>query len=178
MANTYGDALFELACQENTIDSLYEEAQAVIEAFHKNEELGKLLNHPKIDNEEKQKVVKSCFDAFVSKNMTGLLVLMVSKSRYNEIIVTLQYFCDRVKAHKGIGMAYVTTAAPLSEPQKANLVKRLLETTDYRGFEMSYKVDKAILGGMIIRIGDRVVDSSIQTKLEELTRDLRKIQMG
>lgn len=178
MANTYGDALFELACQENTIDSLYEEAQAVMEAFQENEELGKLLNHPKIDNEEKQKVVKGCFDAFVSKNMTGLLVLMVSKSRYNEITDALEYFCRRVKAHKGIGTAYVTTAAPLSEAQKGKLVRKLLETTDYREFEMVYKVDKALLGGMIIRIGDRVVDSSIQTKLEELTRDLRKIQMG
>lgn len=176
--NTYGDALFELACQENVVDSLFEEADAVIKAFADNEELGKLLNHPKIDNDEKQKVTENCFKSFVSKNMTGFLVLMVAKGRYNEIVPALQHFEDRVKEYKGIGTAYVTTASELSAAQKEKLVAKLLQTTDYKKFEMVYSVDKAILGGMIIRIGDKVVDSSIQTKLDELTRDLRKIQLG
>ena len=55
--------------------------------------------------------------------------------------------------------------------------KRLLETTKYVKFEMHYDVDAALIGGMVIRIKDRVVDSSIQTKLYDLTRELSKIQL-
>ena len=56
--------------------------------------------------------------------------------------------------------------------------KRLLETTKYvRHFEMHYDVDSELIGGMVIRIGDRVVDSSVRTKLYDLTRELSKIQL-
>ncbi len=178
MANTYGDALFELALSESAVDSLYEEALTVLEAFRNNKELGKLLNHPKIETNEKQSVVENCFKDFVSKNMTGFLVLMVAKARYNAIEEALAYFINKVKVYKGIGTVFVTTATPLREEQKTKLVKRLLQTTNYKRFEVNFAVDRSLLGGMVIRIGDRVVDSSIKTKLEELTRDLKKIQLG
>ena len=71
----------------------------------------------------------------------------------------------------------MSTAIALSDKQKDEIVKRLLETTKYESFEMNYKVDESLIGGMIIRIGDRVVDSSIKTKLYELSKDLRKIQV-
>ena len=103
--------------------------------------------------------------------------MLVEKGHYHEIDEVLVYFQDRVKEHKNIGTAYVTSAVELSEVQKAAVVKRLLETTKYVEFEMHYQVDAALIGGMVIRIGDRVVDSSIQTKLHDLTRELTKIQL-
>lgn len=178
VANTYGDALFELALGESAVDSLFEEAKVVLAAFNSNKELGKLLNHPKIETNEKQKVIENCFNPFVSRNMTGFLVLMVSKTRQDSIEDALNYFIHRVKEYKGIGTAYVTTAAALRDEQKNRLVTRLLQTTDYKEFEMIYSVDESLLGGMVIRIGDKVVDSSVKTKLDELTRDLKKIQLG
>ena len=57
------------------------------------------------------------------------------------------------------------------------MVTRLEETTKYESFEMNYQVDAALIGGMVIRIGDRVVDSSIKTKLYEMSRELRNIQV-
>ena len=63
------------------------------------------------------------------------------------------------------------------EDQKAAVEKRLLATTKYVKFEMHYDVDAALIGGMVIRIGDRVVDSSVKTKLYDLTRELSKIQL-
>lgn len=71
----------------------------------------------------------------------------------------------------------VTTAVPLKDSQREAVEKRLLETTQYRSMEMHYSVDASLIGGMVIRIGDRVVDSSISTKLNELQRDLLKIQL-
>ena len=78
---TYGDALFDLAVEESRVDALFDEAEAVIKAFDDNDELGKFLNHPKIKKEEKEEVIKNIFGEFVSKDMTGLLVIMVSQDR-------------------------------------------------------------------------------------------------
>ncbi|MGN0328689.1 MAG: ATP synthase F1 subunit delta [Lachnospira sp.] len=174
---TYGDALFDLALQESKMDVLCEEAQTVIEAFKDNAELGKLLSHPKIVKEEKQNVVKNVFSKFVSDDMTGLLVIMVSKDRQNNIVSTLEYFIDKVYEYKKIGIAYVSTAKPLTEAQKAAVVNKLLATTDYVQFKMNYLVDESLIAGMVIRIGDRIVDSSIKHKIDELAKDLKKIQL-
>ena len=69
------------------------------------------------------------------------------------------------------------TAIELSEEQKEKVEQKLLKTTSYEQFEMNYEVDASLIGGMVIRIGDRIVDSSIRTKLYELSKNLRKIQL-
>ena len=175
---TYGDALFELAVQESKIDALYDEAFAVIKAFNDNPELGKLLGSPKVEKEEKVSVIENIFSQFVSKEMTGLLVIMVSKDRQGGIVDTIEYFLDRVLEYKKIGVAYVCTAKPLTDSQKEKVVAKLLETTEYEDFKMNYSVDESLIGGMVIRIKDRVVDSSIKHKIEELAKDLKKVQLA
>ena len=105
------------------------------------------------------------------------MTLLVSKGRADSMLSVFDYFIDLVKEEKKIGKADVVTAIPLDEKQKSKVEAKLLETTSYKSFEMNYSVDTSIIGGMIIRIGDRVVDSSIKTKLFELTRELRKVQL-
>ena len=74
--------------------------------------------------------------------------------------------------------ALVTTALELTSAQRSAVKERLLETSGYREMEMYFYTDPALIGGMVIRIGDRVVDSSIRTKLESLTKQLLQIQLG
>ena len=102
----------------------------------------------------------------------------MTKDRYGEIDGILDYFLSEVKKYKGIGIAYVTTAAALRDGQKAEVEQKLLKTTSFKKMEMHYAVDESLIGGMVIRIGDRVVDSSIKTRLNELTRQLMKIQLS
>ena len=64
---------------------------------------------------------------------------------------------------------------PQQETRRWN--KRLLDTTKYVQFEIHYTTDPALIGGMVIRIRDRVVDGSVRTRLEHLTRDLERIQL-
>ena len=142
-----------------------------------NQDLSKLMNHPKISKDEKVTLIEDIFKGRVSMELTGLMRMLVEKGHYHEIDEVLEYFQDRVKEYKNIGTAYVTSAMELSDAQKEAVVKRLLETTKYVEFEMHFSVDAALIGGMVIRIGDRVVDSSVQTKLYDLTRELTKIQL-
>ena len=177
VSTTYGDALFELALEENRLDPLLEEVKVVSNALQENEDLTKLMNHPKINKEEKIKVIEEVFTDRVSRELVGLMTMLVEKGHYKEMNQVFVYFIDKVKEHNNIGTAYVTSAKPLSEAQKAAVEKRLLETTKYVSFEMHFEEDAELIGGMIIRIGDRVVDSSVRTKLYGLTRELTQIQL-
>ena len=71
----------------------------------------------------------------------------------------------------------MTSAKELTERQKLAIETRLLELTDFISFEMVYQTDPSLIGGMIIRIGDKVVDSSIKTKLENMSKELLSIQL-
>ena len=177
VSKTYGDALFELALEENKLDVLFEESKVIKEVFQSNSELIKLLNHPKIDKDEKIKVIEDIFSDRASKDFVGFLTIIVRKERQNDIINILDYFIGIVKEYKKIGVAYVTTAIELDEKRKKEVEDKLLATTGYETFEMNYVVDKDIIGGMIIRLGDRVVDTSISHKIENLSRELNKIQL-
>ncbi|MCD7863652.1 MAG: F0F1 ATP synthase subunit delta [Lachnospiraceae bacterium] len=177
ISKTYGDALFDLAVEEQQLDELWQESDLILKALSENPDFLRLLNHPKITAEEKLQSVAEVFKGRVSDTMTGFLLLVVSKERYNELSAILTYFIDRVKEAKKIGVAYVTTAAALDEAGQEKAEKRLLETTSYEKMEMHYTVDESLIGGMVIRIGDRVVDSSIQTKIEDLKRQLLKVQL-
>ena len=178
ISKTYGEALFELAVEENKVDAFAEEISAILDILKQNPDFVNLLNHPKISKEEKLQVMEEVFGGKVSKEIQGFLNIVVAKERNKELMAIMEYFLDEVKAMKGVGVCYVTTPMELKDAQKEAVVKKLLETTDFKTMEMHYAVDKALIGGMVIRIGDRVVDSSILTKLSNLEAQLLKIQLA
>lgn len=169
--------MFAVALEEDRMDEFFEAAVSLSEILRTNDDFGKLMSHPKIMKEDKVNIVEETFAGRIPKEMVGLMTLMVTKNREDDILAVFEYFVGLVKEEKKIGKADVTTAIPLSDTQKEQVEKKLLATTRYESFEMNYKVDKSLIGGMIVRIGDRVVDSSIQTKLNNLSRELRGIQV-
>ena len=177
VSKTYGDALFELALEENKVDSLQEEVVALLAVLKENQDLGRIMSHPNVSKEERVALIEDIFKGRTSDEVTGLLHMLAEKGRYADVDDVLLYFLNRVREYKNIGSAYVTSAMELSDAQKKAVEKRLLETTKYVEFEIHYSVDADLIGGMVIRIGDRVVDSSIKTKLYDLTRELSNIQL-
>jgi len=178
IAKTYGEALFSLAVENNKTDEFLSEVSVILTALNSNPDFFKLLNHPQITKEEKIEVIENILKGRVSAEITGFLTIIVTKERQREIPEILEYFIEKVKEEKGIGTAYVTTAVPIDEIRKAQIREKLLATTKYKEMEVHFTVDEKIIGGMIIRIKDRVVDSSISNKLSDLTRQLYKIQLG
>ncbi len=178
ISGTYGEALFQLAVEEQKEDQILEEVISLQKILAENGELNELMNHPKISKEEKEEVLKNVFQNRLCDELTGFLLLILQKDRYGEINGILEFFVGKMKEYKGIGTAYVTTAVTLRDKQKAEIEEKLLMTTAYREMEVHYEEDKTLIGGMVIRIGDRVVDSSIRTKLERLTKDLTELQIA
>lgn len=177
VSKVYGDALFAAAVEAKKMEEMFEEVKQLQVILKENADLQKMLANPKIIREDKENVIETVFRKRISNEIVELMKLMIAKGRYNEIESVFEYFIGLVKEEKKIGIAYVTTALELTDKQKKEVEKRLLETTKYESFEMNYAVDASLIGGMIIRIGDRVVDSSIKTKLYELSKDLRTIQV-
>lgn len=178
VSKTYGQALFELALDENALEQILEEEAFVKEVFADNEDLVTLLNHPKISKDEKIRVVENIFKGKISDTMVGFLVIVVTKERYDELEHIFQYLEEKVREYKNIGVVSVTTAVSLSDEQKSQLKNRLLEVTAFKQLEFSYTVEPAIIGGMILRIGDRVVDSSIRTEIDQMAKSLSKLQLS
>lgn len=174
VSKTYGDALFELAVERNSLDAISDEAVCVKELLKENAGLIRLFNLPKLSEEEKVSVVETIFKGRVSDEMTGFLVTVVEKGRYNELLSILDYFDSKVKEYKNIGVVTITSAAELSAGQKKRVEDKLLQTTRFAGLETFYRVDESLIGGLVIRIGDRVADGSVKTRLSNLSRELLK----
>ncbi|MCR4695452.1 MAG: ATP synthase F1 subunit delta [Pseudobutyrivibrio sp.] len=177
VSNVYGDALFELAVETDRASELLQEAQGVIEVINSNEGFSQMMNHPKINKEEKLQIIDSVFKGKVSDELVGLLRMLEEKDHAKDMVEVLEYFVDRVFEFQKIGKATVTTPMELSDSQKKEVEKRLLETTSYVSFKMNYEVDPDLIGGMVIRIKDRVIDSSVKTQLNKLTQELSNIQL-
>lgn len=178
VSKIYGDALFETAMEQGRLDEFFVQAKTVKAILKEHGELFKLMDEPKIDKEEKEKILENIFVGKIVDELTGLLVLLVEKGRFKETGRVLEYFLLRVKEEKKIGLAKVVSAMELTEGQKKKIEKRLLETTMYVSFEVEYEVNPSLIGGLSIQIGDRIVDGSIRTKLEKLAGVLRNIQVG
>lgn len=174
ISKTYGDALLEIAVEESKIDVFAEEITAIMDILNENPEFGKLMNNPRISVDDKQDVLKNVFEGKVSKEILGFFSMIISKGRYAQIDEILEYFLSEVKKINGVGVAFVKTPVELKPQQKANIEKRLLETTNFKKMEMHYSIDESLIGGMQIRIGDRVVDSSILTKINKMQQVMMK----
>ncbi len=177
ISKTYGDALLELAVEEDKVDIFSQEIQGIQSILKDNPDFGKLLINPRIAMDDKITVVKNVFTNRISEELVGFLSLIVMKGRFTKADEILQYFLDCVKELKGIGVVYVTTPLPLNDAQKKNIEERLQNTTKFNELEMHYLLDEKLIGGMQIRIGDRVVDSSVYTKIMKMQQELLKIQL-
>ena len=177
IAKTYGGALFELAVDEDKTDELLQDFTVVNDVLKLYPDYNRLMNHPKILKEAKIEIMENVFKGRLSKEMTGFLELLIVKDRFGDIQAVYEQFSAMVKNYLGIGIAHVTTAFTMSEIQKAAIVERLLSVTDFKEMEIDYAVDEAIIGGMVVRIGDRIVDSSIATHISNLKKQLLNIQI-
>jgi F-type H+-transporting ATPase subunit delta len=142
-----------------------------------NPQFLELLKHPDISKEEKEAVLARVFERWMMPELYGLLRLLVEKDRIGWILDILEDVSERYKAYMNIGVVYVTSPEQLPEKKAKEIEKKILDTTDFETLEMHYQTDPSLIGGLVIRIGDRVVDGSVKTRLENMTRKLKNIQI-
>lgn len=177
VSKVYGDALFSLAVEEEKLDSLWDEVKAVRSAVLSNPEFLEVMCHPEMTQDKKLKLLEEIFGG-QSDDIKGFLNVLVRKGRFGEIISVLDYFDERAKEYKKIGVVDVAAPLPLSDSQKTEIENRLLQVTGYETLEMHYRLEESLLGGMVIRIGDRILDNSIRAKIDAMSRELSKVKLS
>lgn len=178
VSEVYGDALYKLISDDSLkIKNFYQEAQDILKIFEENPTFIQVMSHPNISSEEKSRLLDDIFKTKISDEFLGLFHELLIKGHFNETKEVLLYFLIKEREYMQIGTATVRTPIELSSDKKEKVYNKLIETTGYKKIDIDYLIDKSLIGGMVIRIGDRVVDSSIKSKLEHLSFKLSKIQL-
>lgn len=173
----YAKALFDVAEEKNTLEAFEQEALKISEILKENISFLQILGHPNILQEEKIKLVEEAFDGNASNEIVGLLVLLVKKSRENYMIDILDEFVNMAKVAQGFLQATVTSAIPLQQEQLSK-IKSNIENNTSKKIELNAVVDESIIGGMIIQVGDKVIDGSIKGKMQALKSDLNNLRLA
>lgn len=173
----YADALLELAISEGKCEEYLEEVKVLLQVLGENTELQSLYVNPKITLEEKLALTDSCFSKSFSKDIVGLVSLIVKNGRSAFLEKILECFVLEAKEYLKIAIVKITSAKDLTDSQLKALEQKILETTDYKSAEISVTVDESLIGGMMVRIGDRIIDNTIKTKLDNMAKSLRQVNL-
>lgn len=175
VAKIYGSALLETCTGEADLLKTVDEAEALLPYFGENAPFGAYLQDPAAAKADKEDAIREIFGGQISERMTGLFAVVLEKNREREIAEILEYFIDAAKEKLGIGTAYISLPFEAPASQKAAIEKKLLETSPYRKLEYVYTLDPELIGGIVVKIGDRVVDGSVKNRLNMLERELNRV---
>lgn len=173
----YATALFDLAVSEGAMAKYEEEVKVIVRALRDEPDFMAVLNDHKVTKENKISLVENVFTDKVSNPIVGLLVLLVKKGRQGDLLDVLEAFLERVKAESGITKAVITSAVPLKEAQ-VTAIKEKLEAGTKAKIEIETIVDTSIIAGLVIRVGDKVVDASIKGEMQTLKKQLSKLRLA
>lgn len=173
----YATALFDLAKSEDKLASYEQEVKVIVKVLHDESDFMAVLKDHKVTVEEKVTLVETIFNGKVADPILGLLVLLIKKGRQEEMIGVLETFLECVEKESGIIRAVVTSAVPLKESQVATL-KANIEASTKCKIELETIVDTSIIAGLIVRVGDKVVDASIKGEMQTLKKQLSEIRLA
>ncbi|HEX7737425.1 MAG TPA: ATP synthase F1 subunit delta [Ktedonobacteraceae bacterium] len=170
IARRYAGAIFDIALKQNTLDRTLEDVQGLGQLFSKHT-LAYLLREPKVPLQRKEKALREALGSKVQPTSLNLALLVVQRGLVDLMPNIAAELQQLVFAYKNQAIAEVTTAAPMDAQQQAQ-VKQALELQTGKTILLQTRVDPAILGGVVARVGDQVIDGSIQQRLQVLKRQL------
>jgi F-type H+-transporting ATPase subunit delta len=166
-AKRYAQAVFSLGKEQGTLDK-WQGDLALLASMVDDSRIATYLTNPSISAESKIAALESAMQHWnVQPETRNLARMLVERDRVNLVPEIREIFDDQLRAEHGIVVAQVTTAEPLGEDER-ELVQAKLESMTGKSVQLESRVDTDIIGGIIIRIGDQVIDGSVRNKLEKL----------
>ena len=169
VASRYAKSLIDLAQEHNNLDEVKTDMDSVVSVIKTSTELQAVLNNPIIKTDKKVAVLNALFADKVKPEIIGFFNIMAKKGRAELIYATAQEFIREYNEVKGIVKAEVISAAKLSDSNIEELKKAIGEQINAQ-VVLTNKVDESLIGGFIVKVGDRQLDESIQGKLNKLER--------
>ncbi|HJZ65775.1 MAG TPA: ATP synthase F1 subunit delta [Candidatus Acidoferrum sp.] len=161
----YANALADVALQQGAADPVLKQLNDFAGAYAESAELRNLLATPSVTSKEKHAVVEKISARLgASKIVRNFLFLIIDHRRTLMIPELAKAFQTVIRERQGFAEATVTSAAEMNDAQKKDLTQSLEKKTGKK-IEAKYAVDKGLLGGVVVRIGDTVYDGSLRYRL-------------
>jgi F-type H+-transporting ATPase subunit delta len=172
VARRYAKALLELGAETGTLDRLVEEVATVAQAWETSPELRNAVENPLVGLPMKKAVIGELAEQIGATPTTRhALLLLVDRRRMATLPYVARFLRELADARKGVVRAEVTTAAPLSEAYYGRLQAQLEKMTGKK-VVVDRKTDPLLIAGVVTRIGDRILDGSLRTRLQSIKDSL------
>lgn len=175
LAGRYATALFELACEKNTQDAVEKSLDLLDEAIRTNDDLREAVHSPLYPREEQAAALTALCDAMGLRPLVRNIVgVMAHKRRLFVLPAMIAAYRQLMAEHRGEVTADVTAARLLSDTQVEALRQTLAEASG-RQVKMNIVIDPDLIGGLIVKLGSRMVDTSIRAKLQGLQSAMKEV---
>jgi F-type H+-transporting ATPase subunit delta len=169
-ARRYAQAAFEIALEKGDLDVWFDDLGYLAGAME-NEEFSEFLDAPQVTVSEKIKLIDDTVGGSINPLTRNLLALLATRNSAHLLPGVAEAYQEMLDAHRGIERAEVVSAVPLSDEQQTR-VSNMLKDMVGKEIALTVRVEPEILGGIVARVGDKLIDGSTRTKLEGLRREL------
>lgn len=168
-ASRYAKALLDLAIENNQLDKLQEDMASLKLTVNGSKELADLLKSPIVKGEQKEVALKAIFSKDFSELSIKYISTLIKNNREALLPEISTQFQELYEAHNNIVTAEVTSAITLDSSQK----EKVLSLIKHDGkINLIEKIDASLIGGFIIRVGDKQIDASISKKFKDLKKEI------
>nr|WP_280870199.1 F0F1 ATP synthase subunit delta [Labrys sp. LIt4] len=175
MASRYANALFELASEQNAIDSVAADLGRFNGLVEESADLKRLVRSPVFSSEEQTKAVTAVLErAGIGGIAANFIKLAAHNRRLFAVGDMIAAFTALVAKARGQASAEVTAAQPLSD-DNLNVLKDSLKSATGKDVSLNVKVDPSLIGGLIVKIGSRMIDASLKTKLQSIKIAMKEV---
>jgi F-type H+-transporting ATPase subunit delta len=172
LARRYAKSLLDLGREQNITDALYSDMNLLLDTFKKNRQLSVVFKSPIVTTDKKDAILNDLFSDKVNKLTLEFFRIVTRKNREYFIEDIAKSFVEIYKTFKGMQSARVITATPVDDKLRKQIMDVIAATTSDK-IDLEEVVDKSIIGGFILRWGDRQIDASVTSKLHSLRKDFR-----
>jgi len=167
VASRYAKSLLELSAEKGVLETVHKDMVNFIKTCEENRDLYLMLKNPIIKHDKKRKILNLVFSK-ADKLTLAIFDIITRKNRESILLEIAKQFNVQYNIYNSIEKASVTTAVPLDKELKKQLEDVVSKISSLDKVELVEKVDKDIIGGFILTVGDRQIDDSIKTKLKAL----------
>lgn len=171
VASRYAKSLLDLALEKGMLDEVYQDMAMFSNICRKNQDFVLMLKNPIINHDKKKAILYTLFKGKVNAATMAIFDVIVRKNREAFLPAIASEFANMYRQHKGIDNVTITTTFPLTQDLREKFKKAITEKTGKK-VELTEKVDPSLIGGFIVKIGDRQMDNSIRSKLKSLMQEL------
>lgn len=174
LARRYAQALFLSSQEKDLLDQVQEELKLFVETMDGSKELSQIMDRELIPPEDKKAIIEKVFTGKISSQTVNFLKLVVDKRREKYLREMLAEYTALADTARNMLEAEVKTAAELS-PQQQETIKKGIAAFTGKDVRLKVEVDESLLGGVVIKIGDRVYDGSARQQLSSLKKRLESV---